>query len=191
MVGLKVRDAMVGLKRPTPLVNHSTGSFPQPHPLFCSFDRFFLRVEYIHVNSSGPQPEQVGRDGGGGDDNSREEVSPPIAGTSGMEAEGGPAVTAEQCREGTDAASFVGRAETEEPLRWWLEVVGAGEVTLINLRGRLVCYNDSLLCARRRQSRTMPLRVVACHYSAVEKVFSGPTGSSRRGSMPLQCGTVR
>lgn len=102
--------------------------------LFCTC--VFLRVECIPIDSgdpdvysSGSQPEQAGGDGGGGDDISREETSPPIAGTSGARAVGDPAVTAEQCREGTDGVPSTGREETEEPLRWWLEVVGAGEVS--------------------------------------------------------------
>lgn len=89
--------------------------------------------------NSGHQPEQAGRGGGeGGDEsNSREELSPPIAaGVSEGAAEvGGSAVTvvAEQCREGTEAAASVEREETEGPLRWWLEIVGAGEVSPISM----------------------------------------------------------
>lgn len=83
---------------------------------------------YIPLDSSDPdansgtQPEQAVRVGGEGDDDSRQEALPPVAGTSGAV---------------TNGVSSTGREEAEEPLRWWLEVVGAGEVSPTNLRGDL------------------------------------------------------
>ena len=89
---------------------------------------------YIPLDSSGPdvnnrtQPEQAGRDGGEGDNDSREEASSPVTSTSGA---------------ATDGVSSAGREDPKEPLRWWLEVVGAGEVSPANRR------EDTVHCSGR------------------------------------------